>query len=114
MIWRSVAGPGRLSRRHVAPPSCVAQRSGPNAQPSSISANHRPLTPVVPDPPSTKTVSGAGIPAQVRPPSVVRTIAAHGDPAHVADPRSQPASALVNVAEAAWKSVGMGPPTGPG
>src|ERR1700733_12969621 len=57
------------TRDQDSPPSSVAHRSGPNAQPCSSSANRMPLTPGAFSGPS---ATGAGRPLQVWPPSCVR------------------------------------------
>jgi hypothetical protein len=56
---------------------------------------------------------GAGIPTQVRPLSVVRTIEVHGLTVHGAVPSSQPVRVLTNVRSSATNPFGTGPPAGP-
>ncbi len=52
------------------------------------------------------------MPVQDAPPSVVRTIEAHGGAAHGAVPRTQPSAADTKVMETGLKPGGTGPPAG--
>jgi hypothetical protein len=56
---------------------------------------------------------GAGIPTQVRPLSVVRTIEVHGLTVHGAVPSSHPVRVPTNVRSLATNPFGTGPPGGP-
>jgi hypothetical protein len=106
----------------VVPPSWVAHSSGPNAQPLRGSANRRPPIPDGRSPMLARLsgidASGVGIRRQVRPPSVVRTIAAQGEPEHAARPSSQPSEGDTKVRETGTKpsraDPGPAPTTGDG
>src|SRR5690349_11386870 len=62
---------------------------------------------------SVRSATGAGMPTQLRPPSVVRTIDVHGCWSQGAEPSAQPSSVLTQVRSIARKPAGTGPPTGP-
>jgi hypothetical protein len=95
----------------VAPPSWVAQRSGPNTQPFRRSAKRISETP---PPVVASWARGAGMPTQWAPLSVVRTIEVQGADEQGAVPRTQPAVTDTKVADCASNPAGTGPPAGPG
>ena len=108
-----------VRRPHVAPPSCVAHSSGPNAQPFNKSAKRRDEIPAppawtLPRTPPLSVVFGASIDDQVAPPSTVRMIAGHRAPPQGTLPRTQPLSAETKVADCGSKSAGTGSPAGVG
>src|SRR5207248_2125873 len=100
---------GRVERTQWDPPSWVTQRSGPKTQPLFTSAKRTFRTPVPPS--GANDVGGAGMPAQVRPPSRVR----RRETVHVGHvaPRTQPVCSETKVTEAGEKPLGTGAPAGP-
>src|ERR1700730_8605093 len=100
---------GRVGRAQCDPPSWVTQRSGPKAQPLPGSANRSFRTPGPPC--RLSDTGGPGSPAQVWPPSRVRST----ETVHVGQvaPRTQPVCGDTNVTDAGAKPLGSGPPGGP-
>lgn len=58
-------------------------------------------------------MAGAGIPAHVRPPSVVRSTEVHTGRGHGAVPSTQPRCDEMKVTDCGWNPAGTGPPGGP-
>ncbi|MHB1855282.1 MAG: hypothetical protein ACYCS2_09515, partial [Acidimicrobiales bacterium] len=56
---------------------------------------------------------GAGIPAQVRPPSMVRRTAVQDAAEQLVRPSTYPSWSDTKVTDCAWKPAGTGPPGGP-
>ena len=120
------AEPSTISSEYAEPPGCRCQLAppsvvrkselGPKAYPTRAVAKRSPVTrsqalgqvSVWPS-----RALGAGMPVQVLPPSVVRTIEVHGGCPHDAVPSAQPTESLIQVRSTARKPAGTGPPAGP-
>src|SRR5437763_16513718 len=96
--------------RHRAPPSWVVHRARPKAKPSLALAKRSALT--ADWSPSTTVIvaRGAGMPRQLRPPSLVRSIDVQGGVLQGAVPSTQPCELEMNVTLAAMNPLGTGPP----
>ena len=108
------AGPS-VTTCQDAPPSWVAYSLLPTTQPLDWSANRMVVTwPGAYTPVAVPIGAfGAGMPCQVLPPSLVRTMDVQGALEQGAVPSAQPCEASMKVADTGVNRAGTGPPAGP-